>query len=367
MIKTRARSPLTCEFHDADGASDVSSDTLASITFGEHSDAPGLRNGVPHLPLRMVDDPGSAFSESWITDGPINSGEVDGLVYAHDHHRLFCAGRIAPSGNYTNETRAKYSTAFELIDSLGFPHLFRMWNYIGDINGDNAEGLETYRDFCRGRSEAFTTFNKAIPAATGVGARASGISFYFLSTGDATTTHIENPRQVPAYRYPARYGPKSPTFARATHVASSSETDDFGTLFVAGTASILGHETVHAGNLDRQCDVALANVAYLVGEHNLSKYCPGLSYRLPDMEMIKVYVRHREHLSHIRNRCEAVFGSDTDIRYLNVDICRKDLLVEIEGIFHHRRSADAETPASSGSSQLPPTGRNAAIDAEDDK
>jgi hypothetical protein len=45
-----------------------------------------------------------------------------------------------------------------------------------------------------------------------------------------------------------------------------------------------------------------------------------------------VYVRTRQDLPVVREICAKAFSPAADIAFLNVDLCRSDLLVEIEGI-----------------------------------
>ncbi|WP_327344777.1 chorismate transformation enzyme, FkbO/Hyg5 family [Caballeronia glebae] len=103
----------------------------------------------------MYDDARDGFAEIWTCAGPIRSGRFNDLVFAHDDEFLFCAGFIPSSGQYTEATRKAYGDAFALVGELNFPKIFRMWNFIPHINGANREGLEVYRDFCRGRAIAF--------------------------------------------------------------------------------------------------------------------------------------------------------------------------------------------------------------------
>ena len=144
--------------------------------------------------------------------------------------------------------------------------------------------------------------------------------------------HIENSRQTPAYEYPQRYGPKSPSFARGTLL------DD--TLYVSGTASILGHETVHEGDLDKQWHVAIGNIAHLIGIENLEAQDVSGGYTLRDLDQIKVYYRHAADLPRVMKLAQTAFHADANIRYVKADICRADLLVEIEGIASYRRRSD---------------------------
>jgi hypothetical protein len=129
-------------------------------------------------------------------------------------------------------------------------------------------------------------------------------------------TPVENPRQVSAYEYPAQYGPK-PAFSRASILGD--------TLFISGTASIVGHETVHVDDVTGQTRETLANIEALVGEANRISGAGRF-----DMSTLayKVYVRHATDLPLIQSQLHTL----TQVLYLQADICRQDLLVEIEAV-----------------------------------
>jgi chorismatase len=300
--------------------------TLGVINYLTGSAEPHIDRGYPEIDLWMSHTPQEGFTERWTTDAPVEHGLDDGIVYAHDGETLFCAGRIAPSASYTRATRKAYLSALGLASFLGYSQLFRMWNFIEKINQDNVEGLEIYRDFCRGRAEAFERFGvreNGLPAATGIGSLGGGIGFYFLATRGGRARHIENSRQISAYHYPPVHGPRSPSFARGTYLDEQ--------LFVSGTASILGHETVHAGDLRAQAETTFANIEHLISAENLAAHGIDRGYALSDLNHIKVYVRHTEDVALVRELCLQRFPY-ARMAFLNVAICRSDLLLEIEGI-----------------------------------
>ncbi|MBM2619671.1 hypothetical protein JIG36_29535 [Actinoplanes sp. LDG1-06] len=300
---------------------------LGRIDYTTAAADPVVSAGGPRLALHMARDRGEAFSEVWTSPHEVTAGEHDGVVYAHDGEFLFLAGRIPESGSYATATEKAYLTALGLVRELGYPRCYRMWNFVGRINQDNAEGLENYRDFCLGRADAFAhmRFNETeIPAATGIGSHGGGIGFYFLTSRSGEPIAIENPQQWAAYHYPQRYGPKAPKFARATRLG--------GRVYVSGTASITGHESRHAGDVVRQTHLSLENIARVIGAGNLYEHGIGDGYFLSDLDQIKVYVRHAEHIPAVRAICTRAFSPAAEVRYLNVDVCRSDLLVEIEGI-----------------------------------
>ena len=59
------------------------------------------------------------------------------------------------------------------------------------------------------------TLPERLCAASAVGSLGGELSICFLGSKERGV-HCENPRQLPAYRYPKLYGPRSPSFARAT-------------------------------------------------------------------------------------------------------------------------------------------------------
>jgi chorismatase len=306
---------------------------MGVVNYTSQCGFPTVDKGFPELNIHMVDSEEDAFAEVWTTGAAVEHGERNGITYAHDGEYFFCSGRVAPAGRYTEATKAMYGSMFELLGGFGYDSMFRIWNFINDINDDNAEGLEVYRDFCRGRAEAFEQCALAFdqfPAATGIGSRGGGIALYLLACRSGGHVHVENPRQVPAYHYPKRYGPRTPQFARATYLPTREAVG--GQVFVSGTASVLGHETAHAGDIVRQCDLSLENIGLVIGGSNLTAHDIDARHDLSALRNIKVYVRHAEHMDTVREMCRVAFSPTAEIAYLNVDICRADLLVEIEGI-----------------------------------
>jgi chorismate lyase / 3-hydroxybenzoate synthase len=328
---------LACVF----GAGPVGRDRLARVVFETEPSGPitAVGSGGVGTCVSMVRTDGDSFVESWLTARPVRSGRDGALVYAEDGEYLFCAARISELPVYRDAVHRLYSSAFALITRLGYERIFRMWNLVGRITAANAEGMENYRDFVIGRARAFEEWAgrfDTMPAATGIGALSGGIDIYFLATRTGDVVHIENPRQTPAHQYPNQYGPKSPSFARATYLRPADEHAS-RSLFVSGTASIVGDETVSVGDIKGQCDVTIANLEALVGRANLENHGVDDGFALTDLDAVKVYVRDAEDLPVVAERCGQAFADQAQISYLNADICRPDLLVEIEGICTSRR------------------------------
>ncbi|NLU76606.1 hypothetical protein HCC61_28955 [Streptomyces sp. HNM0575] len=297
--------------------------------------APELVGGTVESSVHMAVSEDSEFAEVWSAGAVAERDERDGIAWAHDGEYLFCAGLIPPGPSYAEGTRAAYVNALDLMETLGFTNCFRMWNFVNRINEDNADGLEVYRDFCRGRAEAFERFRfreAQLPAATGIGALGGGIAFYFLASRSAVLTSVENSKQIPPYHYPPRYGPRPPKFSRATCLSRVGADSAAEQIYVSGTASIRGHETLFPDDIERQCALALDNIAHVIGEENLSAYGVREGRALTDLRNVKVYVRNPEDIPVVRDMCARAFSPEADVAFLNVDICRSDLLVEIESV-----------------------------------
>lgn len=306
--------------------------------------AADVRNGavsvddVPVLPVCMPCLGGltgeDGTCEIW-HGGALTEGHAGDVSYRHDGELLFgCMtldeARFEARANETPLQRAAasaYDQLFTLLRQLNFPHLYRVWNYLSDINGAS-KGLERYRQFNLGRQASHEDHgliaSQDFPAACALGTAGGPLAIAFIA-GRNEPVRVENPRQTSAYHYPPQYGPRTPLFSRATLAGLNGEL----LLLISGTASVVGHETLHAGDVILQTREALANLRRVVNEANrLANSMPTRAARpfgMNDLAM-RVYVRHAQDLADIQGEV----GGDSRTLYLKADICRADLLVEIE-------------------------------------
>lgn len=206
-------------------------------------------------------------------------------------------------------THEVYARLIADVRAAGHPYFLRMWNHVGSLN-EHERGFERYQLFCAGRHDAFVEagyhHDVDLPAASAVGMRGRGLAVQYLASREPGV-QIENPRQVSAYHYPRQYGPKSPSFSRATIWRD--------TVFVSGTSSVVGHESAHIGDVLAQLEETLRNIETLVP--------------LEQIVAAKTYVRHPRDYDVIAKRLESVFQTNL---FLEADICRAELLLEIEGV-----------------------------------
>lgn len=208
--------------------------------------------------------------------------------------------------------------------SFGYP--LRLWNYFPAINHGN-DDRERYRRFCVGRGRALEAagLNDArMCAATAIGGEQPVMQLVALA-GVSPGISIENPRQVSAWNYPRRYGPRQPAFARATGI--ELENGRAG-LLVSGTASVIGHATAHSGDALAQTDEAASNLDALLGHAAGVMNRPKLA-RFNRDSLARVYIRHAEDWPAIEQRLRKRWPA-LKLCALRGDVCRGDLLVEIE-------------------------------------
>lgn len=280
---------------------------------------------TPQLQLGLSTD---TRSECWSSDLPVQYGQAHGLAYAHNGTALFAAASraVRDEATFDQDVEAMYKDVLALTRTAGYPHLLRMWNYFPDIHSEFA-ALDRYQRFCLGRQRAFAahgvTGEREFPAATVIGTATGPIAVYFLAARTAGEP-LENPRQVSAYRYPAQYGPASPAFSRGVLKRWNGSTH----FYISGTASIVGHETQHTQQLDGQLDEILRNLQTLVTQ---AATATDKTFNLESAALLKVYVRKRDDLPAVRAHLQRALPRAEPLFCIG-DICRRDLLVEIEAV-----------------------------------
>ena len=266
---------------------------------------------------------GAGGRELWLTDQPVTTGEADGICYAANDDWLFGVLRV-PADEPDRAASAAYLRLLDLIKKLDAGRLVRLWNYFPDINREQG-GLERYRRFCLGRHEAFAScgypLDRELPAASAVGSRHGDLLIAFLA-GRGECRAIENPLQLSAYRYPPEYGPRSPSFSRAVRLSASGQDG----LFISGTASIRDHRTVGQGDPLTQCRITLENLASLLAQVTAVPLS-----RLGGAAHWKIYLRDPALLLGVREELDRALDPTSLRLYVAGDICRMDLLLEIEG------------------------------------
>ena len=310
--------------HWLDGPEDV----LAVFEFGRSP----LDTADPrHVPVALpqLDEPRRV--EVWRCDGPIKSGTWDRLRFAQGEKLTM--GHVPldlrDAGSMREASRDAYEIVQSYLQQSPHPWPLKIWNYIPGIN-EGAGDDERYRQFCLGRADAVLIDPgdlPPLPAATAIGTAAdeTALQVYFLA-GALPGLDVENPRQVSAWRYPRQYGPRSPLFSRGTILMLNGSRQ----FLISGTASVIGHQTHHENQVANQLRESLRNVNSLLDEGH--RLMGDARARLDADGILKVYIRDPADYELIRRTLEAEAPAEIPRIYLQGDICRENLLTEIDGI-----------------------------------
>ncbi len=306
---------------------------LGGVMYGAR-DAAGLPDKVPRLAVDAPRlDADGAVCEVWRAAAPLREGVAGPIRYRCNDRLLFGCIELDEGASVDGRaesalqgaTEAAYRALFALLDECGYPGLLRVWNYFPGITA-NSGGGERYWQFNTARQDAFLACGRGVggnvPAACALGAASGPLSIAFLALRELPLA-IENPRQTAAYHYPAQYGPRSPTFARASVSGGAGAP----LLFVSGTASIVGHRSLHAGDALAQTEESFRNIEAVLGEAR--RVVPG---RTPSLDALayKVYLRAPADLAVVEACVRRHVGALAPVVFLRADVCRADLLVEIE-------------------------------------
>ncbi len=238
--------------------------------------------------------------------------------------RGMCGVAAVPVGdrNIEGVTEQLYTTILTLTDGLV---LHRFWNFIPQINQPVGE-LDRYMCFCTGRARAFSNptnpfTGEELPPASAVGTHGDHLCVVFVA-GPESLTPVENPLQVPAYEYPPKYGPRSPSFARAGVI------DATRTLLISGTASIRGSESLHPGDFESQARTALENIQAVSEAAGCPEWLAGGGTH---RSTVRVYVKDAgARLQHAAWFERHLPVGIEQINFIQADICRAELLLELE-------------------------------------
>lgn len=302
---------------------------LGALCFADDKVPNDPAEAIPFLHIPMPILHGDLACEFWLGDTVSAIEQHDNIRYRRSENLLFGVIELAEdpsdSAPLQHATESAYRQIFALLDELGFSFIYRFWNYMAGINVVS-QGLERYRQFNLGRQDAFLACGRNVagelPAACALGLAQGPLQIAFLA-GNLSAQAIENPRQVNACDYPEDYGPRSPTFSRASLLRLT----EGEILFISGTASIVGHRTLHPDDVVGQTRETLVNLETLLSEANQTI---GQRKFDPSRLVYRIYVRHAADMPAIREELKRLSGKETTAVFLQADICRNDLLLEIE-------------------------------------
>jgi chorismate lyase/3-hydroxybenzoate synthase len=310
-----------------DEALQVNGNILAAFEFGR---SPLESTNPRHVPIALEQFDDQPLIEIWRGTGEPETGNWKQVKFARCGEMTM--GHLALDLRNFENMRAASFEAYRLLQ--GFlrqsPHHcpMKIWNYIPGINIGEGDA-EQYRQFCVGRAEALAVDpaeQPPMPAATAIGTAPEepALQVYFLATA-LPGINVENPRQLNAWHYPPQYGPRSPLFSRGTIM----QLDGSRQFLISGTASVVGHRTHHDNALD-QISESVRNVNSLLNE--AQRLLGGHRPCLGDSGILRIYIRAEMDYSTVRGELNRIIPSEMPRVHLHGDVCRSDLLTEIDGI-----------------------------------
>jgi enamine deaminase RidA (YjgF/YER057c/UK114 family) len=298
--------------------------------------------GAPEWPVVWLefpdgDGPGLVSSQTFALTGvPVRRLEMDGRIvgslYESDSAEFCLLGYVAPP-DVSSSCRAQCRQVFERIEAalgsvdMTFQHVMRTWFYLDRI-------ISWYGDFNDVRSTYFAgngMLHGPHPASTGVG-MSNPLGAAILCSALAVRPkgdnirlqEVESPVQCPAPDYRS-------SFSRAVEIAAPGSRS----LHVSGTASI-GRDglTAHIGDVDRQIELTLEAVRRLL-------LCRRMDW--PDVNRAVAYFADLRDLPRLTRCLESQGISDLPLAIARADICRDDLLFEMEIEAATGRASDQTT------------------------
>jgi enamine deaminase RidA (YjgF/YER057c/UK114 family) len=286
------------------------------------------------------------------------------VLFRHDGLRWgYCSpssAGVSADGAYETTASTLHRTC-SLLEGVGlrFDQVLRTWLYLGGIV--EPEGpTQRYKELNRARADYYQDIlflaeyqrgplrGPTFPASTGIGATGRELHASILALAsnrsDVIARSVENPRQTSAYDYARSYSPQSPRFSRAMALSCGPDC----LIFVSGTASITQSESRHHGDAVAQTHETLDNVEALISEANLARHdLPGFGTSLAGLGVVRVYVKRPDDYARVKEACTLRLHG-APITYTIADVCRPELLVEIEGIAFANRQPNSTTGALRG-------------------
>ena len=241
------------------------------------------------------------------------------------------------------------TTAFELLqnilleEEMEFSDIIRQWNYIekitahADYNNSVSQHYQIFNDV-RSKFYQLANFENGFPAATGIGMDFGGITIDFIAAkleSKASILGVKNPVQLDAYNYSEEvlaenssmmdFCKTTPKFERAKVLI----TPEGKWIFVSGTAAITGQLSSLQSCIKQQTEMTIQNILSLISRENLHKNGIDCS-RDVTLSYLRAYTKHKSDIPLVKEICRKYFP-EIPIAFVVADVCRPELLIEIEG------------------------------------
>ena len=236
-----------------------------------------------------------------------------------------------PDSSIRQQSEEIFANLDAMLTRHGFSinDIYRQWNYIEQITSMHDE-RQNYQEFNDARSRYYNSvdWNNGYPAATGIGTNCGGVMIeaYAIKVADAASNQaIDNPIQISAHNYSQKVltgksdeaQRTTPKFERARIVGS--------TVYISGTAAIKGEDSLALDNAVAQTAETMNIIKCLTSPANVPTECSATEYTL-----LRTYIKNNHEAQGVIKFMEENYP-DTPKHYLIADVCRPELLIEIEG------------------------------------
>ncbi|MBN2349167.1 MAG: hypothetical protein JXJ22_10035 [Bacteroidales bacterium] len=267
-------------------------------------------------------------------------------VFYHNNNKYLVSGGLQ-TRKFINDPLKQSMESFRLMkeilygENMNFCNVYRQWNYIESIV-DTVSDSQPYQIFNDVRSLFYneSEFNCGYPAATGIGMKTGGVIIDFLAARHHQVWPVRNPGQVDAHRYSAevlaenklskKFTKSTPKFERAKAI----DLDENILIYISGTAAIKGQKSIAQNDAYEQTLITLDNIRLLTDKKNIVDHnIPYSSASVIEPVSFRIYVKTIADLQKVQSAFKSRFGEMKNVLYLIADICRPELLVEIEGTY----------------------------------
>ena len=251
----------------------------------------------------------------------IKRGEYSvGYLYEDDDAEYTLLSGVLPKDftlSREEQTRSAFEETEAALESVGmdFSHVARTWLYMDRI-------LDWYDAFNRARDSFFLSrhvYDGLVPASTGIGSANQYGSAIVISAiavkpkrpGRVCVKAVDSPLQCTAQAYGS-------SFSRAVEIRNPS----YRTVLISGTASIEpGGATAFVGDTRKQIGLTLDVVEAILKSREMG---------WEDATRGLIYLKHPEYLDLWRETAAARKLDNVPILPIVADVCRDNLLVEVE-------------------------------------
>ena len=277
-----------------------------------------------------------------------SNGEASWTVIQRGEIKMLVAADLCETTE-TNDILLQSNTSFQKLqyildeERMEFSDIIRQWNYIEQITATveyNNSKSQHYQIFNDVRSKFYhqSDFRNGYPAATGIGMDCGGIIIDFIAIkfgNEGSVIPVKSSVQLDAYTYSKEvlgnnnsmgdFCRTTPKFERAKIII----TPENKWIFISGTAAITGELSTAEQTVVYQTEMTIQNILSLISIENLQKHGISISEKA-NINYLRVYVKYSKDMKQVQETCQKYFPH-IPIAFIVADICRPELLVEIEG------------------------------------